>query len=72
MTSVIGCGNPERGFFRRWIEIAAAEQPIQTRQGRFKFMQKTDILSRIWPERVGKSSFLTGNCTSRALTVTPT
>jgi hypothetical protein len=41
MTSVIGCGNPERGFFRRWIEIAAAEQPIQPRQRSFEFMQKT-------------------------------
>jgi hypothetical protein len=28
-----------------------------------------DILSRIWPERVEKSSFLTGNYPSRALTV---
>jgi hypothetical protein len=40
MTSMIGRGNPKRGFFRRWIEVATAEQTIQTRQGCFEFGQK--------------------------------
>jgi hypothetical protein len=40
MASVIVCRNSERGFFPRWVKVAIAEQTIQTRQGRFEFVQE--------------------------------